>query len=60
VRLEPGSGADLYAHTSSGHITVNHPVTLQGALSKNEIRGKVRNGGALLEIRTASGNIVIQ
>ncbi len=60
VNLDPGSGFDLYAHTSSGRITVNHPLTVEGSFRNKEIRGKVRNGGPLLELRTGSGNIVVQ
>jgi len=60
VTLESTSGFELYAHTSSGRVTVNHPVTVQGSFSTKEIRGRVRNGGPMLELRTGSGNIVVQ
>ncbi len=60
VRLNPGAAFDLDAHTSSGHITVNHPLTVMGTVSTKDIRGKVRGGGALLTLRTGSGSIVIE
>ena len=51
---------DLEEMITDGRITVNHPLTVQGSLSRKEIRGKVGNGGPLLEVRTGSGNIVVQ
>ncbi len=62
VTLRFGSSAafDLAAHTSSGSIDLNHPVTVMGKISKKEIRGKVRGGGALIEVSTSSGDIRIQ
>jgi Putative adhesin len=49
----------LDAKTSSGRLTVHHPVTTQGSISKNHIQGKVGNGGALIDVHTASGDIAI-
>ncbi|HVO82055.1 MAG TPA: DUF4097 family beta strand repeat-containing protein [Terriglobales bacterium] len=51
---------DLSAHTSSGSVTVDHPVTVQGSLGRKEVRGKVRGGGVPVEVETGSGNILIQ
>jgi|SRR5579863_7614695 len=70
-RLETGSGSinvrvpaqaafDLHAHTSSGHISTVHPVTLQGTLSRSDWRGKVRGGGYLLDLSTGSGDVRIE
>jgi DUF4097 and DUF4098 domain-containing protein YvlB len=62
VRLKLASSAafDLDAHTSSGSISVNQPVTVQGTLGRKEIRGKVRGGGVPIEVKTGSGNIEIE
>jgi len=60
IHLNGSAAFDLYAHTSSGKVTVDHPVTVQGTLNRKEIRGKVRGGGPLVEVRTSSGNIHIQ
>lgn len=62
VTLHLGANAafDLHAHAGSGQITVDHPVTVSGLNSKHDIRGKVRDGGSLVEVRTSSGNIVIR
>jgi DUF4097 and DUF4098 domain-containing protein YvlB len=61
VRLRVPSDAsfDLYAHTGSGGINVGAPITVQGALGKREIRGKVRGGGVPVEVETGSGGIDI-
>lgn len=67
-RLEAGSGSialrlpkdaafDLDAHTSSGSIHTDRPITVQGALKQNTLRGKMGGGGPLLYLRTSSGNI---
>ena len=70
-RLETGSGGvtvtvpssaafDLHAHTDSGKISTNRPITMQGTLSRNDNRGKVGSGGYLLEVKTGSGDIHIE
>lgn len=60
VHLNGEPSFDLDAHTSSGEIDVNFPVTIQGSFRKNELRGKVRNGGSLVRVRTGSGDIEFQ
>lgn len=61
IRLKVPSQAsfDLDARTSSGSLKVNHPVTMQGTMSRNHIQGKVGNGGVLLEVHTGSGDIYV-
>ena len=60
VKLPHDASFDLEAHTSSGSISVDHPVTVQGSMGRKDIRGKVRGGGVPVEVQTASGNIEIQ
>jgi DUF4097 and DUF4098 domain-containing protein YvlB len=60
LKLPSDAAFDLEAHTSSGSISVDHPVTVQGSLGHKEIRGKVRGGGTPVEVATGSGNIEIQ
>jgi len=60
VRVPSGASFDLAASTSSGSITTDHPVTLQGRFGRKEIRGKVRNGGPLLDLSTSSGSIYVE
>lgn len=62
VALHLGADAafDLVAHSGSGSITVDHPITVTGTINKHEMRGKVRGGGHLINVHTGSGGITIQ
>ena len=60
LRFPSDAAFDLQAHTSSGSISVDHPVTVQGSMGRKDIRGKVRGGGVPVEVATGSGNIEIQ
>ena len=64
VRLPSNAAFDADISTSSGTIDVEHPIemTVQGRVqeSRKQIRGKVGGGGALLSVRTGSGDIHIQ
>lgn len=60
VRIPSSAGFDLNAHSGSGQISTDHPITVEGTLSRHEMRGKVRGGGFRLEMETGSGNIRIQ
>lgn len=59
VSLEvPGDlAADVDLHTSDGHIDLDMPITAEGRIRQNEIRGKLNGGGSLLTIRTGDGSI---
>jgi Toastrack DUF4097 len=59
VHFPTDAAFDLKARTSSGSISVDHPVTVQGQIGRKEIRGKVRGGGVPVEVETGSGNIQI-
>lgn len=67
-RLETGDGnvslevpadfaADLELHTGDGHIDLDMPVTTEGKIRENDIRGKINGGGGLLAIKTGDGSI---
>jgi len=60
VKFPSNASFDLYAHTGSGGVTVNQPITVQGQLGRKEVRGKVRNGGVSVQIETGSGGIEIE
>jgi len=60
IKLPEDAAFDLDAHTGSGGITVDHPLTVQGKISKRRIRGDVRGGGDLLAVETGSGGIRIE
>ena len=60
VRLPGDAAFALDAESRSGGITVDHPLTVQGKISKRHIRGEVRGGGPLLRIDTGSGSIRVE
>ena len=49
--------ADLDVDTGDGHIDSDIPVTVQGSLSRNHLRGTMNGGGPLLRIHTGDGSI---
>jgi len=60
VRLPAQAAFDLDARADSGSISLNHPLTVQGIVRKEELRGKVRGGGPLVYVRSGSGRITIE
>ncbi len=60
VSLPEDAAFDLEAESSSGGIDIDHPLTVEGRISKKHIRGQVRGGGPLLYIDTGSGGIRIR
>lgn len=60
VDVPDGSAFDLHAHTDSGKISTKLPITIQGAVSRNDYQGKAGAGGYLLEVKTGSGDIRIE
>lgn len=60
VRLPADAAFDFHAHTGSGGITIDHPLTIQGTVSRSDLQGKVHGGGHLLEVRTGSGHIEVR
>lgn len=59
ITLPDDAAFTLNAEASSGGITVNHPIEVQGKISKRHIRGDVRGGGPVLKVDTGSGSIKI-
>jgi hypothetical protein len=60
VRLPQDVAFELDASSGSGSVYSAHEITLRGSLSRRELRGKVRGGGPLIELSTASGSIRIE
>lgn len=60
VSLPGDASFELDAQSNSGGIDIDHPLTVQGRISKSHIKGQVRGGGPLLEIDTGSGGIRIR
>jgi hypothetical protein len=47
----------LYAHTSSGDIDAAIPIVMEGTTNKHELRARIGDGKARVEIQTSSGDI---
>jgi len=60
VNLPQNQGFDLDAHSNSGRIDTDFPVTVTGVVGKRSLRGAAQGGGPLLHVRTSSGGITIQ
>jgi DUF4097 and DUF4098 domain-containing protein YvlB len=50
----------LDAHSNSGRIATDYPITVSGLIDRRELRGSVNGGGPLLHVRTSSGGIRIR
>jgi DUF4097 and DUF4098 domain-containing protein YvlB len=59
VKLPESASFELAAHTSSGSIQSNRQIMVSGNINPHELRGKVGNGGVLVDLNTSSGSIRI-
>ena len=59
ITLARAGGYDIQAHAGSGRVTVPN-ITVSGRISQHEVNGKLRGGGALVDVRTDSGTIDIR
>jgi DUF4097 and DUF4098 domain-containing protein YvlB len=57
LKLPSNAAFSVDARASSGSVEVNHPITVQGAVKKNRIQGRVGEGGPLLNLQSGSGEI---
>jgi hypothetical protein len=60
LRVPQEAAFELDARTGSGGIDSVHPVETYGALSRRQLRGRVRGGGPRLDVTTASGSIQVR
>ncbi len=62
VRLKVPQDAafDFEAHTASGSISIDHPITAQAISNRKRLAGKVRGGGPLVSVKTASGDVRVE
>lgn len=60
LSLPRSQGFELDAHSSSGHIETDFPVTVTGVMQRRTLRGSSQGGGPLLHVRTSSGGIAIK
>ena len=60
LHIPESTGFELYAETGSGTVRVGRPITMQGALRRDLVRGTVSGGGVLIRLETGSGDIDIR
>jgi DUF4097 and DUF4098 domain-containing protein YvlB len=60
VTLDATVGLDIDASSSGGSVEFDMPLTVQGRVSKNAVKGKLGSGGELLKLRTSGGGIEIR
>ena len=60
LELPDNFAADVDLHTADGHISLDMPVTVNGQLDKQDIRGKLNGGGGIVSVRTGDGSIRLQ
>jgi DUF4097 and DUF4098 domain-containing protein YvlB len=49
----------LYAHSSSGDIDAKIPIVMEGTSAKHELRARIGDGEARVEVETSSGKITL-
>ena len=60
LKIPSAASFNIDARTSSGALNVkNHDVTMQGAITRGHVQGKVGNGGVLVDLHTGSGDIQV-
>jgi Toastrack DUF4097 len=59
VTVDPAASLDVDASSSGGPVRCDLPVTIQGAVSRDSLHGKLNGGGALLRLRSSGGGISI-
>jgi len=59
LRFPQTASFQLDAHTGSGGINLNHPVTMQGSINRREVHANVGGGGVPVQAETGSGSIAI-
>lgn len=60
VLVAPSVAVDLDARASGGGVSSDVPVTVQGRVEEDEIRGKINGGGPKLTLRTSGGGIRVK
>jgi DUF4097 and DUF4098 domain-containing protein YvlB len=57
LHVPPTASFRLYARSSSGDIDAAIPIVMEGTAGKHELRARIGDGKARVEIQTSSGNI---
>jgi len=59
LRIPSDASFRLYAHSSSGDIDAQVPIVMEGTTGKHELRARIGDGKARVEIETSSGDITL-
>jgi DUF4097 and DUF4098 domain-containing protein YvlB len=59
LRVPSSASFRLVARSSSGHIQTTIPIVIEEQTSKHELRARVGDGGARVEVETSSGEITL-
>jgi hypothetical protein len=58
IQLGGSGGFDLHARTGSGRVMVDPPITMENfSGDRNDVRGRIRGGGPLIDVQTGSGGV---
>ena len=60
VSIASNVAADLDARASGGGVSSDVPITIQGTMDDDELRGKINGGGPKLTLRTSGGGIKVR
>lgn len=60
VKVPEGAAFNLDASTSGGGVTCDLPVTVQGKIERNRLKGPVNGGGPEVSLRTSGGSIHVK
>lgn len=59
LRVPSDASFRLYAHSSSGDIDASIPIVMEGTTGKHELRARLGDGKARVEVETSSGKITL-
>lgn len=57
VTLPKGTGTDVEASTVNGSVDSDFPITVQGRMNPRTLRGRIGEGGRMLDLTTVNGSI---
>jgi hypothetical protein len=60
LELADGLGAEVHAEALNGEFDTDFPLTVSGKSSRNQLRGTINGGGALLSMATVNGSLTLR
>lgn len=60
IHLVKDIKVNVEAKTSGGRVSTDFPITMQGEISKCQLKGKINGGGPQLHLKTSGGSIRIK